>query len=100
MRVMRATLLGLFAIALIGCAMHIQHSPAGPNTYLVTVEGKSHHSHAELMHAANRRALEICGPGGFDVVASSSGSQIEGHANQQAAYVSTKGSVSMYVRCR
>ena len=72
----------------------------GPNRWLVTVDGASQHSHGDLMHAANQRALELCGPGGYDIITSDSGTQVSGTmTGEGGGSVQSKGSVSITIEC-
>lgn len=86
--------------ALVGCSMNVRHASMGANRWLVTVEGSQGHSHAEMMHAANQRAMELCGPEGYDIVTAGSGTQVSGVATGEGGgTVSSKGSVSITVEC-
>lgn len=89
----------LLTLILAGCAMSVDHSPTGPGTYLITVEGADRHSHAELSRAANQRAMKLCGPAGYQVQSQSGGTQVHGSANKDSAYVGSKGSISLYIVC-
>ena len=95
---MRLVILPL-ALLLASCGINVQHSSTGPGTYLVTAEGEDGHSHAEVTRAANDRAMELCGPEGYQVQSHAGGSQVQGLANEHHAYVGTKGSVSLYIIC-
>jgi hypothetical protein len=95
---MRFLLLAI-PLTLAGCGINVQHSSTGPGTYLVTAEGEEGHSHAEVTRAANDRAMQLCGPEGYQVQSHAGGTQVQGHANEQHAYVGTKGSVSLYIVC-
>ena len=81
------------------CGISVNHSSTGPGTYLVTAEGQDRHSHAEVSRAANDRAMELCGPDGYQPQSQGSGTQVHGHANTNSAYVGSKGSVSLYIIC-
>ena len=86
-------------LVLTGCGISVNHSSTGPDTYLVTADGKNHHSHGELSRAASDRAMKLCGPAGYQIQSQGGGTQVQGHANKDGAYVGSKGSVAIYVVC-
>ena len=98
--VLAAAALGFVIGTMSACSMNVRHAPMGQNRWLVTVDGASQHSHGDLMHAANQRALELCGPGGYDILTSDSGTQVSGNMNAEGGgAVHSKGSVSITIEC-